>query len=66
MHKYGFSQIFYPDGKVFLQRIPIYYTKHLPMDLGHQEVPKGGKKETYEIILTIFLYLQVASALQEE
>lgn len=36
------------------------------MDLGHQEVPKGGKKETYEIILTIFLYLQVASALQEE
>lgn len=32
------------------------------MDLGHQEVPKG-EKDQYEIILTIFLYLQVASAL---
>lgn len=39
--------------------ISIFYTKHLPMDLGHQEVPGRGEKKNMTLFMNIFLYLQV-------
>lgn len=60
-----FLNIFYPAEKAFPYKTPIFHIKHLPMDLGHQEGPKGGK-DGHEIILTVILYLLLTPAHPEE
>lgn len=51
-----FLNIFYPAEKAFPFKTPIFHIKHLPMDLGHQEGPKGEKMDMRLFWLSFYIY----------